>query len=58
MRKVKPIKINWIYANSPESEERVQRAYDRIFTIARANLLRKREEQAKKASFLADKKSL
>lgn len=50
MRKVKPIKIEWIYVNSPESEERIQRAYNRIFDIAWANILRKREEKAKKGS--------
>jgi hypothetical protein len=41
VKKIIPPTITYIYANSPESQERVRRAYFRIFNIARQNLLKK-----------------
>ncbi|MBI1833743.1 MAG: hypothetical protein HYR90_02865 [Candidatus Andersenbacteria bacterium] len=43
MKRVKPAKANWIYVNAADSPERLQAAYDHVFTLARQNLLRKQQ---------------
>lgn len=53
MRKVVPPKLVWKYVGdeSPEkrreSEERVKQVYDRIFSIARINILARRKTKYK-----------
>ncbi len=42
-RKIKPLTIRYHFVNSPDSEERVQRAFNRIFDIAKENLLKKQK---------------
>lgn len=43
MKRVMPVKANWIYVDAPESQQRLQTAYDRIFILARQSLVKKRE---------------
>lgn len=42
MRKVKPIKFEFEYEDSKENEVVIQRMYNRIFDMARRNVLSKR----------------
>jgi len=49
MRKVMPPNIRFIYANKPESTGRLKLVYDRIFTMARQNIIDRQK---------ADKRSL
>lgn len=43
MQKVMPPILDFRYTNSPESEANLKGAYDRIFTIARQNILQAKE---------------
>lgn len=43
MRRVMPLKFRFHYVNAPDSEERLQRTCNRIFAIAKQNLIRKRQ---------------
>lgn len=45
MRKVKALEIEWRYMNAPESPERLQSAYDRLFGLAWQRLLKKYEQR-------------
>ena len=47
-RKVKPLTIKYTFVNSPDSEERVQRAFNKIFDIAKENLLKKQRGRREK----------
>lgn len=46
-RKIKVPKIVFQYANDPDSEANLQRAYNRIFDLARKEIIRKRQEEQK-----------
>lgn len=43
-----PPNIKFIYTDKPESAERLKLVYDRIFTIARQNIINRAELQAGK----------
>lgn len=45
MRKIISPNVQFIYTNKPESAERLKVAYDRIFTMARQNLIQKKLKQ-------------
>jgi|ETN01SMinimDraft_4_1059930.scaffolds.fasta_scaffold368151_2 hypothetical protein len=55
MSKIKIPLISFVYAGDESSPERLQRAYDRIFAIARKNL-QKRAGSGKKRATLDDSK--
>lgn len=38
-----PLTIHFIYVNSPESKQRIRTMYNRIFTIAKQNLISKKQ---------------
>lgn len=42
MRRVIPPSIKFVYANEKDSEERLSIAYNRIFSLAKQNLVAKR----------------
>jgi len=50
MRKIMPLKITFYYVDAPDSKQRLMRAYNRIFAIAKQNIIERRrlEEQKKK----------
>lgn len=41
MSRIKKPRITFTYVDAPDSKERLQRAYNRIFAIARRNLYEK-----------------
>lgn len=41
MSRIKKPRLTFTYVNAPDSNERLQRAYNRIFAIARRNLYEK-----------------
>ena len=43
MRKVIPPNIQFNYVDKPESAERLKLAYDRLFTMARQNIIQKKK---------------
>ncbi len=47
MKRVMPIHVKFMYLNAPESEKRVQIAYNRIFELAKRNILERKREQRK-----------
>lgn len=47
MKKIMPLKINFVYVGSPDSERRLRQAYNRIFTIAKQSLLEKSKLKSK-----------
>jgi len=49
MRKVMPPNIRFIYTDKPEGAERLMLVYDRLFTMARQNIIERKK---------ADKRSL
>lgn len=54
MKKVRPIKLIYAYADLPESGERLRRVYGKVFARARENILKRhllqREEVGLNAS--------
>lgn len=48
MRKVMPPNIKFIYADKPESAQRLKVVYDRIFTTARQNIIQRAKLQTRK----------
>lgn len=50
MKCVVPVKVNFVYLDKPESSSRLQIAYNRIFEIAKQNILRKRNTVVDKDS--------
>ena len=48
MRRIMPPNIKFIYTDKPESAERLKVVYDRIFMIARQNIVNRAELQAGK----------
>jgi len=48
MRRIMPPNIKSIYVDKPESAERLKLVYDRIFMIARQNIVNRAELQAGK----------
>lgn len=42
MRKIAPLKFEFVYIDAPDSKERLKRAYGRIFAIARQNIINRR----------------
>lgn len=56
MRKVKPPKITWKFAgDEKEAQERLNRVYDRIFTIAAENIRARKREETEKIAQLHNK---
>lgn len=49
MRRIMPPNIKFIYTDKPENAERLMLVYDRIFTMARQNIIERKK---------ADKRSL
>ncbi|HLC51643.1 MAG TPA: hypothetical protein VJI98_00180 [Candidatus Nanoarchaeia archaeon] len=43
MKRIMPLRFRFIYVNASDSEERVQRVCNRIFSIARQNLIKKQQ---------------
>ncbi len=43
MRRIMPLKFRFHYVSAPDSEERLQRACNRIFEIAKQNLTKKQK---------------
>lgn len=43
MKRVAPVKIKFVYVDAPDNQKRLEMAYNRIFEIARQNLLKKRQ---------------
>lgn len=59
MRKVKPPTIKWVYVDSEESERRRKQAFNRIFQIAKQNIIeRRKRELANKGTKSKDKESI
>lgn len=58
MRKVQPITLEFEYANTPESNQRLKAAYNRIFEIAKQNILERRKSQQKGGEKSNDQKVL
>ena len=52
MRKAPPIKIKFVFIGSQESEKRLGIIYDRIFDIARRNLILADREKSKRSKLL------
>lgn len=52
MQKVMPPILDFRYTNSPESEANLKGAYDRIFTVARQNIIQAREVNMAKKYFI------
>lgn len=44
MRKIAPLKFEFNFVDSSDSEARVNRTYKRIFEIARRNILQRRQK--------------
>lgn len=53
MRKVMPITFKFKYIDASDSEERLRRVYNRIFIIAKHNIL-ERKRKAKQKSDVVD----
>lgn len=45
MKQIMPVKANWIYANTAQSQERLRAGYSRVFTLARQSLLQKQQSR-------------
>lgn len=45
MRRIIPPNVQFIYTDKPESTERLKVAYDRIFMMARQNIIQKKLNQ-------------
>lgn len=43
MKRIMPLKFRFIYINGPDSEERIQRVCNRIFEIAKQNLVKRQK---------------
>ncbi len=43
MRRIMPPNISFIYADKPESAERLKLVYDRLFTLARQNIIERQK---------------
>lgn len=43
MKHIMPLRFRFIYVNSPDSQERIQRVCNRIFEIAKQNLIKKKQ---------------
>lgn len=49
MSRIKVPKVRFTYVNAPDSQERLKRAYSRIFAIARRNIMEREKRKQKKA---------
>lgn len=57
MKKIMPIEIQFKLLQQPESERHIQTAFNRIFIIAKENLIRKQITKEVKEKGGADKKA-
>lgn len=43
MKRIMPLRFRFIYVNASDNEERIQRVCNRIFAIAKQNLINKQQ---------------
>lgn len=48
MKKVMPVILQFKYADAIDSEKHLQTAYNRIFMIAKQNIIERKKQQSKK----------
>jgi len=48
MKRIMPLTMQFIFLDLPESKQRLKTMYNRIFTIARQNLIAKRQSDTLK----------
>ena len=48
MRRIMPMKIKFVPLEDPDGKKRLQTAYNRIFAIARQNILERRNKENQK----------
>jgi len=54
MRKIMPPNIKFIYVDKPDSTERLKQVYDRIFTLARQNIIEKKKTSERSLAITLD----
>lgn len=48
MKRIMPMKIRFVLVESPDSKKRLQTAYNRIFVVAKQNLVNKAQKRESK----------
>ena len=54
MRRIMPPNIKFIYADKPESAERLKVIYDRIFMMARQNIIESKKTDKRSSTISLD----
>lgn len=54
MRRIMPPNIRFVYTDKPESAERLKLVYDRIFTMARQNIIERQKADKRSSAITLD----